>query len=795
MNGVIEEKKCALCTLAVDHSRIEEDGVVFCCPGCRAVFAILQTQNQLADWKAHPLFQQALKSGLISNPELLEELDQQPAHPVREWEKYTFEIPNMWCSSCAEVIKWILLKEKGIRKCVVDYATDLVALEFSPRLIGKAKIGSILASLGYQVQSLEDSAGAKSHMDLYIRFGIAAFFTLNIMMFSYPIYASYFDQNDEGWGMLFAWLSLYASLPVVLYSGWPILRRFWTGMRVQILGMETLVAIGISTAFGLSLYELWHGRAVVYFDSMTAVITFVLLGKMIENKAKLTAKESIISLVKSLPKRARKKQADESFKFVPIRDVLIGDHMQILTGEKVNLDGIIVKGDVACDESLMTGEPYLIRKKPGDSVVAGSLIQQGTCVIQVTTTLAQTALHQIIHSVQEDMQHKARHLRAVDQVLKWFIPFVITFAALAAALFYHFGTPPIAESRLQATCIRFMTVLLISCPCAIGIAAPLAESYLIQGLAKLGALVRNRGCLKFLGRETLYVFDKTGTVTEGKFKVLGGLASLSQQQKALLKGLSSQSIHPISCAIAQAIPGRPVHVSQVKEYAGQGIEGEFEGKRYRLGSRQYLADAHISTAEIKAEHPHSVAYFSEANQCLAVIALGDSLKEHIQEVIKSLHPLKTFLLSGDCDRAVSFVAHTCGFTGFKGAVSPMAKKEHIATLRKNGEIVAMIGDGINDAPALANAHIGLCVANATDVSMQASDILLLSDNLHLLKKMRLLAQKGQRIVTQNLFWAFFYNVIGMFLAAIGYLNPIFAAFAMTASSVIVLLNAQRLPKK
>lgn len=782
-----ETSSCTLCELPISHPIIQDEHA-FCCGGCQAVFNVLKMQNQLADWKEHPLFRQALKSGLISNPDLAAQINQKES-PEQKWEKYYLEVSNMWCASCGKVIEWILLREKGIRKCTVDYATDLMVVEFSPLSISKEKIISLLVSFGYQAHTLENRSADTLYTDLYKRFGIAAFFSINIMMFSYPIYASYFNQEDQGWGRLFSWLSFFASLPVIFYSGWPILRRFWTSIKVQIFGMETLVMIGITTAFALSLYELFQGTSYVYFDSLTAIITFVLLGKMIDAKAKATAKESIIRLIKSVPKRARKKQAEGVYEFVSIKEVKIGDEIRILTGEKIVLDGVVVEGEAACDESVMTGEPILIRKKVGDSVLAGSLLQQGTCSVRVTATLEQTVFHQIIDSVQEDMQHKSRSVRAIERVLKWFIPFVIIFSLGSASLFYFVQGP-----FLQEALLRFISILLISCPCAIGIAAPLAESYLIQGLAKLGILVRNRGCLRFLGNETVFVFDKTGTVTEGKFKVLKGLSHLSEEQKLILKSLAANSTHPISYAISHSILTHQISLENINEYPGKGIQGEFQGKNYRLGSRQFLQEALFDPNEEGSDEEYTTAFFSEGGKCIAKISLGDTLKGQIVEVIQSLYPLKTVLLSGDNAKAVSSAALQCGFTDFKSEVTPLEKKAFIAALKEMGGTIAMIGDGINDAPALVNAHIGISVANAVDVSMQASDVLLMSDNLLVIPKMRILAKKGQRILKQNLFWAFFYNVIGMFLAAFGWLTPIFSAFAMTVSSIIVLLNARRLEK-
>lgn len=782
----IQTSFCSLCALQATHPIVDDQEHTFCCPGCQAVFNVLHSQGLVADWKEHPLFQQALKSGLISNPDLIDQIEQQEPSAYK-WEKYYLEISNMWCVSCAKVIQWILLREKGIRKCIVDYTTDLMVVEFSPMEISKNRILVLLDSFGYQAHSLESRSRNNFHSDLYWRFGIAVFFTLNIMMFSYPIYASYFD-HDQGWGILFSQLSFFASLPVIFYSGWPILRRFWTGLKVQIFGMETLVMIGVATAFGLSLYELLRGTSLVYFDSLSAIITFVLLGKLLDAKAKAVAKDSLVQLIKSVPKRARKKQTDGSFQFMPIKEIGIGDEILTLAGEKIVLDGVIVEGEMTCDESVMTGEPVLIRKKNGDSVLAGSLIQTGTCLTRVTTSLEQTVFHQIIDSVKEDLDHKSNSSQILDLILRWFIPFVLFFSLTSSSLFYFSG------GSFVESLLRFVSILLISCPCAIGIAAPLAESYLVQGLAQLGVLVRNKECLKFLGKETVFVFDKTGTLTEGKFKVHEGLSQLSAEHKSLLKSLACHSNHPVACAIAQAISDPLVNLLNINEIPGKGIYGEYQGKSYRLGSKVFLEENLINIPSNAEEGIYTLTYFAEGGCLITKIKLGDSLREQSRQIIKSLYPAKTILLSGDNNKTVSSVAFQCGFSAFQAETTPLEKKAFVMDLKKQSQVIAMIGDGINDAPAIVNAHIGISVANAVDVSMQASDLLLLNDNLMVIPKIRAIGLKGQRILRQNLFWAFFYNIVGMGLAALGLMTPIFSAFAMTLSSLIVLLNARRLEK-
>ncbi|NGX42643.1 MAG: putative copper-importing P-type ATPase A [Chlamydiae bacterium] len=781
---------CTLCACKVSKHPILDESHAFCCVGCQAVFNILSVRNECENFRDNPLFQQAVRSGLISNPVLLEQIRQKQCKtPDEELEKIHIEVEGLWCPSCAEVIRLTLLQEKGVKNCVIDYATDLGSIEYSPRHISKDKIFELIRKLGYSpliFQSVERKAMSS---DLYLRFIVAAFFSLNIMMFSYPIYATYFTYDDTGYSKLFVWLSFAASLPVVGYCAVPILRRFWTGFKVGILGMEALIVMGISTAFGLSVYELFQGGKHVYFDSMSVIITFVLLGKIIESKAKFSAKDSLLRISRAIPKRGRKRFEDGSEKFVSIKEIDHGDILLAFNGEKIVLDGVVVEGKGSCDESVMTGEAIPVRKENGSAVLGGTILSQGCLAYRVTATGEETALHKIFTMVEQDISHKTVYTRAVDTIVPWFVPLVMVIAALTAMISFWNG------NLIESSVVRAVSVLLISCPCAIGIAAPLAESQILNGLANLGAIVRNRGCLTLIGKETVFIFDKTGTITEGQFHVLEGLSSLSTEERRVLKGLASQSNHPVACAISQAIVERGVKLENIEEFAGKGIQGEDNGNFYYLGSTEFMRQKEINNPIHVTEvidQVVTVVFFAKDDRILACLTLGDQIKDHAKEVVASLKPVKTVLLSGDAEPSTQAVARLCGFDEWKSKCSPLEKRDYIDNLRKNGEVVCMMGDGINDAPALTGSNIGISVVTATDISIQVSDIMLTTDRLQVVPKIRSLAAKGHRIVYQNLFWAFFYNLIGIGLAVSGYLSPIFSAAAMVASSLIVLFNSRRI---
>lgn len=784
---------CALCSEKTSAYPIIEGLNAFCCAGCHAVFNILSSKQQLEGFKEHPIFLQALSSGLISNPAVIDMINKQKSELIEgEKEKLYLEIAEMWCPSCAEIIKLIIGKEKGIFNCIVDYSTDLAAIEFSPRHISKETIIQLITKLGYKPILIDCAERKAVSFDLYLRFGIAAFCALNSMMFAYPLYATYFDYDGEGYGLFFAWLSFIAALPVVFYSALPIWRRFFNSLKTGILGMETLVFIGACAAFALSLFKLMNEDTHVYFDSMTVIIVFVLLGKIIEAKAKFSAKESLFKLTRSLPRRGRKLFKDGTSSFVSAKEIQKGDLLIVYSGEKISLDGVVVEGEGACDEALMTGEAIPVTKKEGCAVLSGTILVQGRLTYRVTNTSEESALQKIIEMVERDIGHKSVYVRAADRIVRWFVPTVF-FVALATACVYWFFPVSNDDTAPGLTAwLRAMAVLLISCPCAIGIAAPTAESHLLNGLAAMGAIVRNRGCLPLLGKETVFVFDKTGTVTEGRFRVLSGLETLDQEDQSALFSMASLSLHPMSTAIARSLAWmQKESVEKLEEVVGFGLKALIKGQCYLLGSGRYMQSLGIEIFESEAfPEAHSMVYFAKEKQVLTCLTLGDKIRPEIKEVLPQLQ--KAILLSGDGEAVVSFVAKSCGFHSWKSGCTPLEKREYIESLRQRGETVCMVGDGINDASALAAANIGISVVSATDMSIQVSDLLLTTENLTVLSKVRTLACRGHCILRQNLFWAFFYNIIGIFLAAFGVLSPIFAAFAMSVSSLTVLFNSRRI---
>lgn len=775
---------CALCNEILGEKTIQEEQQLFCCHGCQAVYSILASQGNLNQKENHPLLQQAVKFGLISNPTLIEKISAKEKNATNKLQQWVFEVGEMWCPACAELIRLVMGQQKGVARCHVDYITDLASVQFDPLEIGKKDIQTLIEDLGYAVNALKDQEMPTLQFSLLLRTAIAGFCAFNVMMFAYPLYTTYFTFEEDGMRSLLAWISFVLTIPVMLFSGYPIYKRMWIQCKQGFIAMESLVGIGTIAALLLSLYEMFKGTYQVYFDTITVLITFLLVGKIFETKAKFSTKEALIRLHHALPRKGRKQFPDGTLKFVALKEISIGDLLVAYAGERIVLDGALVAGEGACDESILTGEVNPVYKQVGDSLLAGTILQNGRLAFRVMALPETSAIQRILNLIEQEIGNKSIYVRAADKVVKWFAPLVI-----GVAFFTWMMTFALDYSMVEAT-LRSVALLLIACPCAIGIAAPLVESRLIHRFAERGALIRNRSLLAILPQVTHFVFDKTGTLTHGKFAVLSGLEQLLPEQKQLLKGLASQSLHPIAYAIDQALSVNSRRFDSVREIAGRGMEGKWNGDYFYLGSAKLLADLTLTIEP--PDHSHTIVYFFSSKQILAQITLGDVYREEASAMLQALAPAKRWLLSGDRQAAVKKLADALPIEEWFAEKSPLEKQHLILQLKNQGGIVAMMGDGINDAPALSAAHVAISVVSATDISIQVSDLLLTNERLTLLPELCALAKKGSRLIRQNLFWAFFYNIIGIILAALGLLTPLFASAAMLLSSLIVLLNARRI---
>lgn len=583
--------------------------------------------------------------------------------------------------------------------------------------------------------------------------------------------------------------------------GWRFYKEAWGALKSGGTDMSTLVVLGTTAAYGFSLYQLFfHSGHQVYFETSSLLITFILLGKYLETRAKGKTSEAIRSLMALRPDTARR-LTDGVEREVPIDFLEIGDVVRIRPGERVPTDGIVIDGRGAVDESMMTGESLPIEKTKGAEVVGGTVSLTGGLDIEITRVGGDTVLARIIRTVEEAQTGKAPIQRLADQISAVFVPVVLGIAVLTFFGWYFWGEPGSLESAL----IHSVAVLVIACPCALGLATPTSIMVGTGRGAELGVLFRGGGQLETLHRVNALVMDKTGTLTEGKLKVVELVGNDPESMLAGAASLEIRSEHPIAKAIIAEAERKELPIFNAEDtevVPGKGIFGEIDGKIWYAGTQEYLKEVGIdvgplkNSGELLASRGASLVYVGMNQEALGLIAVADEIRPEAKEVVTRLEKqgVEVWMLTGDHRGTAEAIAERIGIRHVVAQVLPEEKAGKIRELQEAGKKVAMVGDGINDAPALAQADVGIAMGSGTDVAMATADVTLMSGDLRHLVTAFDLSKATIRNIKQNLFWAFIFNTIGIPAAALGYLTPVLAGAAMALSSVTVVSNSLRLKR-
>jgi len=617
------------------------------------------------------------------------------------------------------------------------------------------------------------------------------------------------------------WIQLVFATPVVLWAGWPFLVRGWQSLVTRNLNMFTLIAMGTGVAYLYSLVGTiapqsfpdafrGHGGAVaVYFEAASVITVLVLLGQVLELRAREATSGAIKALLQLAPKTARRVGEDGTDHEVEIERLEVGDRLRVRPGEKVPVDGVILEGRSAIDESLVTGESMPVTKETGGKVIAGTLNQSGSFVMRADKVGRDTLLSQIVQMVADAQRSRAPIQRLADRVAGWFVPTVIVVALAAFAAWSAFGPEP----RMVFGLVAAVSVLIIACPCALGLATPMSIMVGVGRGAQAGVLIKNAEALERMEKIDTLVVDKTGTLTEGKPKVVSIVAAAGFEADEILRLAASverASEHPLADAIVRAAKDRNLSLAPVEEFdspTGKGASGSVDGKAIVLGNAKYLASIGIETGLLEDDAERlrtdgaTVINIAIDGKLAGLFAIADPVKSSTSGALKALDAegIKVIMLTGDNRTTARAVARQLGIAEIEADVLPDQKSAVVAKLRKAGRIVAMAGDGVNDAPALAAADVGIAMGTGTDVAMESAGITLLKGDLTGIVRARKLSQVTMGNIRQNLFFAFIYNAAGIPIAAgILYpafgilLSPIIAAAAMALSSVSVVGNALRL---
>jgi Cu+-exporting ATPase len=616
------------------------------------------------------------------------------------------------------------------------------------------------------------------------------------------------------------WIQLVLATPAVLWCGWPFFVRAWHSLVNRSLNMFTLIGLGVAVAYVYSVIAKLFpgvfpdafredGAVPVYFEAAAVITTLVLLGQVLELKARSRTGAAIRSLLSLAPRTARRVGGDGAEKDIPLDQVKAGDLLRVRPGEKIPVDGVVIDGASAVDESMVTGEPLPVEKRPGDQVIGATVNSTGSFVMRAERVGAETLLSRIVQMVAEAQRSRAPIQKLADVVAGYFVPIVMGVAIITFAIWATVGPQP----RLAHALINAVAVLIIACPCALGLATPMSIMVAMGKGATVGVLFKNAEAIEVLRKVETLVIDKTGTLTEGRPRLVNIVTAKGWEEQELLRlaaSLERGSEHPLAAAIVTGARERGVELSRTEDFAsitGKGVTGKVEGRAVVLGNRALMDNQQIdlgglaATAEGFRVEGQTVMFVTVDGRPAGLLGVADPIKSTTPDAIRELHSegLRIVMLTGDNRTTAEAVSKELNIDDVVAEVLPDQKVEAIRRLQSEGRIVAMAGDGINDAPALAQAHVGIAMGTGTDVAIETADLTLVKGDLRGIVRARRLSRATMRNIKQNLFWAFIYNFLGVPIAAgILYpffgllLSPMIAAAAMSFSSVSVIGNAIRL---
>ncbi len=739
-------------------------------------------------------------------------------------DRITIPIRGMNCASCVSRVENAIMALKGVIEVNVNFALERALIEYIPELLSLRDIKKAIQDAGYQVLEVKEEdivekeriAREAELSRLKLKFTISAILLIPILILMYG--AGLLERQVGLSKELNFFIQFLLATPVQFWAGWQFYVGFWKAIRHKTSDMNTLIAVGTSSAYLYSLIVTFVPHQImvkgvmldVYFDTSAAIIVLVLLGRFLEAKAKGRTSEAIKRLIGLQPKKARVIRNGNEID-VPVEEVLPGDTVIVRPGEKIPVDGVVIEGYSSIDESMVTGESLPVEKKAGDTVIGATINKTGTFKFKATKVGKETFLSHIIRLVQEAQGSKPPIAKMADVIASYFVPVVIGIAVLTFIIWSIFGPSP----SLKFAFLNFISVLIIACPCALGLATPTSIMVGTGKGAENGILIRSGEALETTCKLNTIIMDKTGTLTKGAPSVTDIVEYNNFKQDEILHYAASAekgSEHLLGEAIINKAKERNIPLidpDNFKAIPGHGIEAIINGKLLLMGNEKLMKDRGIPldglldmAFELSSEGKTPM-FVSIDQKPAGIIAVADTLKENSKEAVEALHKmgLEVVMITGDNRRTAEAIARQIGIDRVLAEVLPEAKADEVRKLQAEGKKVAMVGDGINDAPALAQADVGISIGTGTDVAMESSDITLISGDLRGIITAIALSRATIRNIKQNLFWAFAYNTVlipmaaGILFPFFGILlNPIFAAGAMAFSSVSVVSNALRLKR-
>jgi heavy metal translocating P-type ATPase len=807
---------CDLCGIPLRGEPVEAELAGrfyrFCCMGCRQVFGILMQASGSADpeaFRRSELYRQCQESGIIPRSPADPALPNAPseetakAHPSSpEGIQLRLKVENMWCPACAWLIETALSRTPGVLSAACSFASDRLQVEYDPVAVDPSRIQAVVQRFGYSVTPPGESRDKDLRRREWIRFGVAAFLTMNVMMLSFALYFGFFTDLPPESVASISWPMAVMAAAVMAFGGAPFFRRAWLGLRQAAFSMEALITVGALSAFGFSTFNLLAGSIHLYYDTACMLVTLVLLGKMLERRARDHVLEGLEGLLSLMPSKVR--IVDEAFpegRYVAAGQLAAGDLFRVAENEIVAADGIVVSGGGTSDESSITGEPRPVAKKPGDPIRSGSRLHHGSVTICASQVGAESTLGQMIAVVQNTLALKPPGGGRTEKVLQGFVPLILLLAAATGMAVWLRG------QDADAAMLRAVTVAVIACPCALGIAIPLARVAGVALAARKGLLVRSFSAFERVEKIDTLVLDKTGTVTRGDWKlqrIVPFQGFTREKVLGLASGLEQGASHPIALELlreAREHHIRPERLAVVQD-EGNGVSGLWEGVEVKIGAAGFLAE------ELAGQEPllesirrqsagSSFVYLSAGSRPAAVLIFGDELRAGIEPTVVELQRrgLRLILISGDGMETTQAIGRRLGIAEALGGQLPGEKAAFVSDLQKRGKKVLMVGDGINDAPALAQADLSIAVFAGGSLGKEVADVTLMRSEPAQIAEFLDFSRAVNHKIRQNLVLTFLYNAVGIPVAMSGLLSPLVAVCAMLLSSLSVIGNTYLLVRK
>lgn len=803
--------KCFHCGLVVQNpgeftAKINTISHEFCCHGCRMACQTIYSAGLQGFYNKTPDGESLAPPPETANDFHAYDIDEIQVDYVDQLDDERtiyLLIEGIHCAACVWLIERALYKLPGVLSADVSLTAKRCRIKWDNRETSLSVLMQHLAKLGYAAIPFDpetaEGALAKRHRGILYRMAFAGFAMMNLMWVSIALYSG---AAEDEFRNLFHWVGFFIATPTLLYSGYPFFRNAISGLRSLYLTMDLPIAIGATATYLYSSYITFTGsvEGEVFFDTVVNFIFVILIGRYLEALSKRNALSATRRMLELQPKLATVIETGEQ-KTVPIRSVKVGDLVLVRPGENVPVDGIVTEGESAIDESMLTGESQPVRKQVNDSVVAGSINNEGAFVVKAQQVLRHTALAKIIALMDEAQTSKAPIQTLADKVVPWFVVVTLTLATLT--FMFWVGTD--FETALLASA----SVLVVTCPCAFGMATPMSIAVASGVGASNGILVKQGIALESLSRVTHYVFDKTGTLTEGKLSLVQNITAESVSQQTVLQIAASaeqKSEHGIAKTIVSAARSENLPLLDISRFyasPGRGVKAEIEGKKIIVGTADWMLSHNVTlegewraTVEQLEQQGISCVFVAREQQLIGILGLFDTLREDAKTTISDLleQGMKVTVLSGDRQQVVNSVTAVLGNVQRLAEVLPGEKRQVIQQLQQQGECVAMVGDGINDSPALLQSDVGIALASGTDVSIESADIVLSYNQLSQLSLTRQLATRTLRTIRQNIVLSISYNVIMVPLAMMALVSPLLAAITMPISSLLVIGNAARISR-